>query len=126
MPTRTSNRYTAQHFQDFAALLAAEREQNGPSPTLNRITAAITRLFAENSANFNRELFGRAARGQVSPATKPRPRQQPQSGTRAQDRPGLDEFIAEVNGWTPPVIIPIREDEVEVVMRFLDTRGPQS
>jgi len=67
-----SHRYTTQHFQDFAVLLAAEREQNGPSPALNRITAAITRLLAENSASFNRELFGKAARGNVPVTTRPR------------------------------------------------------
>lgn len=92
MPASTS-RYTQRHFQDFAALLAAEREQNGPSPALSRIITAVTQLFAENSANFNRELFGKAARGTVSPAA--RPRRKPQSGVRAQDRPGWDEAVAE-------------------------------
>jgi len=65
------SRYTQQHFQDLAALLAAEREQNGPSPALNRITAAITQMLAENSARFNRELFGKAARGTVPVTTRP-------------------------------------------------------
>lgn len=67
----STSRYTQQHFRDFAALLAAEREQNGPSPALSRIITAVTALFAENSANFNRELFGHAARGNVPATTRP-------------------------------------------------------
>jgi hypothetical protein len=108
------SRYTQQHFQDLAALLAAEREQNGPSPALNRITAAITALFAENSARFNRELFGKAARGTVPVTTRPASlrsdrseKPAPDSGPRDQVRPrhaGPD-----WSGWTPPVVTEIQE-----------------
>lgn len=118
MPT-PSGRYTQRHFRDFAALLAAEREQNSPSPALNRILAAVTRLFAENSASFNRELFGHAARGNVPATTRPRRSpvsppsvphwaagaaksvrllaQQQETGQEPSDR-------SEQRGWTPPVI----------------------
>jgi hypothetical protein len=63
--------YNSKHYQDVARLLAAEREQNGPSPALNRLTAAFARLFAEDSGRFNRELFGKAARGTVPVTTRP-------------------------------------------------------
>jgi hypothetical protein len=74
MPSRTSRAYTARHYQDVAALLAAERAEHGASPALNRIIAATARLFAEDSTSFSRELFGHAARGEVAPATRPRRR----------------------------------------------------
>lgn len=105
--TASSSRYTQRHFQDFAALLAAEREQNGPSPALNRILAAVTTLLAENSANFNRELFGKAARGTVAPATRPRSlRRNRAPHEQHSPQPELTEVQqAELNaGWTPPVI----------------------
>jgi hypothetical protein len=94
-----SSRYTQQHFQDFAALLAAEREQNGPSPALNRILAAVTQLFAENNPRFNRELFGKAARGTVSPTARPQSLRKPPATSDRSER-----------GWTPPVITPLQEE----------------
>jgi len=80
MPRRTdSRRYTARHYQDVAALLAAERADHGASPALNRIIAGFAALFAEDSSGagpdtFNRELFGQAARGYVAPTARPRRR----------------------------------------------------
>jgi len=119
------SRYTQQHFQDLAALLAAEREQNGPSPALNRITAAITQLFAENSTSFNRELFGKAARGTVPVTTRPaslrsgRP-EKPGFHTHQSDGQRLTHKHDDGNvphgyyehledGWTPPVVTPVDE-----------------
>lgn len=66
--------YNTRQYQQFAAVLATEREQNGASPALNRITAAITKLFADDNARFSRELFGKAARGHVPATTRLRPR----------------------------------------------------
>jgi hypothetical protein len=107
------SRYTQQHFQDLAALLAAEREQNGPSPALNRITAAITQLFAENSASFNRELFGKAARGTVPVTTRPASLRsgRPESGISllpdVTPPPTVHDLARP--GWTPPVVTPVDE-----------------
>jgi hypothetical protein len=101
--------YTQRHFQDLAALLAAEREQNGPSPALNRITAAITELFANDSPAFRRDLFGRAARGKVPATARPRRRsdrsEAPESGPGGNLGHGYYEHPEDISGWTPPVII---------------------
>jgi hypothetical protein len=81
-----SRKYTQRHFRDIAALLAAERAEHGPSPALSRITAAFTVLFAEDSRadatagnprHFDPVLFGRAARGEVSPTAQRQRRRRP-------------------------------------------------
>jgi hypothetical protein len=77
-----SRKYTARHFQDIAGLLATERTANGPSPALNRITAAFTALLTEDSMSagsrppyiFDPVLFRQAALGQVPVSTRPRRR----------------------------------------------------
>lgn len=111
-----SNRYTARHFQDIAALLAAEREQNGPSPALSRIITEFAALLAENSASFNRKLFGQAARGQVAPTAR---KTAEDPAPTARRPPPVRAFRPAVNGWTPPVATPIQEGEVATVMQFL-------
>ena len=63
--------YTQQNYQQIAALLAAERETNGPSPVLSRIVTAFTTMLARDNPRFSTELFGQAARGQVAATTRP-------------------------------------------------------
>lgn len=62
--------YSAQHYQDVAGLLAAERREHGASPALNRIITDFARMFAADNPPFSRALFGQAARGQVAPTAK--------------------------------------------------------
>lgn len=79
MPARNGRAYTTRHFQDIAALLAAERTANGPSPALNRITDAFTALFTEDSRRagsqppyiFDPVLFREAALGTKPVTARP-------------------------------------------------------
>lgn len=85
MPARNSRVWTQRHFRAAAAILAAERTANGPSPALNRITAAFTALFAQDSKDsgarppyiFDPVLFRQAALGQVPVTARPQRRRQP-------------------------------------------------
>ena len=70
-----SRRYTARHYQEIAALLAAERAEHGASPALNRIITEFTALLTADATgrgeSFDPVLFGQAARGEVKPTTRP-------------------------------------------------------
>lgn len=85
--------YTQRHFKAAATILAAERAANGPSPVLNRLVAAFTAEFTQDSQAdagagskrvFDPVLFRQAALGQVPVSTRPQRGQPAASGKQAQ------------------------------------------
>lgn len=78
-----SRMYTRRHYQAIAQVLIGEREKNGASPVLNRITAAFAELFVQDCQDsgaqlpyrFDPVLFRQAALGTVPVTTRPRRRQ---------------------------------------------------